>query len=76
MREQHVRNLKKYKQICFCAIERSQPKTASDYLPLNAFWRKRGFTEHPEISAPLMWKDADEKKPSEKLGRFWIKNLT
>jgi GNAT superfamily N-acetyltransferase len=75
MREQHVQELKKYDQICFCAIQRPLHMYPVDHLPLNDFWRNRGFTEHPELSYNLSWKDRGETTPSEKQLTFWIKKL-
>jgi hypothetical protein len=76
LREEHVAHLKRFNHICFSAIQRPDKKKPHDYLPLNDFWRKRGFTEHPELQYFLSWKDHDEKKFSEKLLTCWIKRLS
>jgi hypothetical protein len=77
LREQHAQSCNQFKHICFCSINRPQddPKRPEDHLPLNNFWRKRGFTEHPDLHCSLNWKDITDKKPSSKRGTFWIRTL-
>jgi hypothetical protein len=78
LREEHVLQLKQFPRICFCSIIRpaDHPKKPIDYMPLNDFWRKRGYTEHPEMQYSLTWQDHHEKKPTEKSLIFWIRELT
>ncbi len=77
MREAHVRQLKKYKHICFFdpvrpEFDRFKP---ADYLPLHDFWRKRGYVHCPDLHCRLTWKELHEQEPTEKLLSFWIKDL-
>lgn len=76
-REGHVTKLKRYKHICFCSVLRPEDdeRIPSDYLPLDDFWKKRGYVKHPEMLALLSWKDIGRTKPSVKPLVFWIKNL-
>ena len=76
-REGHVTKLKRYKHICFCSVLRPEDdeRIPSDYLPLDDFWKKRGYVKHPEMLALLSWKDIGRNKPSVKPLVFWIKNL-
>lgn len=76
-REDHVRKLKKFDAICFCSVDRPEnhPKKPSDYLPLNDFWRKRGYIQFPEIKCFLSWKDVDEEKKTTKPLTFWMKSI-
>lgn len=62
----------------FCAVERpdDHPRRPADYVPLNAFWAKRGYTHHPELSTTFTWRDLDEISESPKPLSFWIRDLT
>jgi GNAT superfamily N-acetyltransferase len=78
MREAHVRHLKKYKHICFCmpiSLEKD-PRRPTDDMPLNDFWRKRGYVHYPDIRCQVFWKKIGESEPSENTMTFWIKDLT
>lgn len=75
-REAHVRTLGRFKKICFSCIKRpdDHPRKPNDYISLEDFWKKRGYTRHPELSAKMSWPDIHEKKPSEKPLIFWVKS--
>ena len=47
VREAHVLHYKKYMHICFCSPLRPEldPERPEDYLPLDDFWRKRGYVQ-------------------------------
>jgi GNAT superfamily N-acetyltransferase len=76
-REAHVAHHKKYKHICFCFPEHfeTDPKAPKDFIPLSDFWRKRGYTQHPEMKGTLSWKTIGEAQPSEKQMVYWIKEV-
>lgn len=61
----------------FCAVERplDHPRRPADHMPLDAFWEKRGYRHHPELSTTFTWRDLDEAAESEKPLSFWIKDL-
>lgn len=64
--------------ICtFCAVERpaDHPRRPADYVPLNAFWNRRGYTHHPELRTTFTWQDLDEEEQSPKPLSFWIREL-
>lgn len=64
--------------ICtFCAVERpaDHPRRPADYVPLNAFWNRRGYTHHPELRTTFTWQDLDEEAQSPKPLSFWIREL-
>jgi|SRR3989304_4087132 len=77
LRENHVQNLKKFKHICFCFPNRPEnhPQKPSEYMPLNDFWRKRGFVKHPDLQCTILWQDIGEKEPSGKKMSFWVKDI-
>lgn len=77
IQEQHVYHLKRFKRVCFNTVQRPEnhSKRPRDYLPLDTFWKKRGYIEHPEIITQRSWIDIDDKEPSFKPLIYWIKNL-
>lgn len=62
----------------FCAVERpaDHPRRPTDYVPLDAFWTKRGYRHHPELRTTFTWRDLDEATESPKPLSFWIKDLS
>ncbi|MCM2401403.1 GNAT family N-acetyltransferase [Rhizobium sp. S153] len=61
----------------FCAVERpvNHPRRPADYVPLNGFWAKRGYTHHPELRTTFSWRDLDETSESPKPLSFWIRDI-
>ena len=74
-RETHARSLAEFKWFAFCAVERpiDHPRRPLDYVPLDAFWNKRGYAKHPELHTRLSWQDLDEPAASDKPMVFWLK---
>ena len=64
-REAHAAELGGFKHITFCCVERpaDHPRRPADYVPLDAFWNKRGYFKHPELSTSYVWKDLDDWRP-------------
>lgn len=61
----------------FCGVVRpaDHPARPADYVPLDAFWAKRGFVEHPDLTASFEWRDVGETAPTRKPMAFWLKRL-
>ncbi len=61
----------------FCAVQRpaDHPRRPSGYVPLDGFWRKRGYTPRPDIVTSMAWQDLDEAVESPKPMMFWVKEL-
>lgn len=76
-REAHARALGRFQQSCFAAVERpdSHPLRPADYVPLHAFWRRRGYQRHPELATTYSWQDVDQGEETEKPMVFWLKSL-
>lgn len=76
-REAHARELGRFDYSAFCCVERPEnhPRRPQDYIPLDEFWKRRGYTKHPELTTTYTWKDLDEQQPSPKLMVFWLKSL-
>ncbi|HNA62244.1 MAG TPA: hypothetical protein PKW79_04130 [Rhabdochlamydiaceae bacterium] len=78
LRENHVKQLKKYKKICFTTVIRPKDhhKRPADYSSLDNFWKKRGYVEHKDLIVTLPWREIGEEEPSHKPMNFWIKSLS
>jgi len=76
-REAHVRVLGGFDYCCFAAVDRPEdhPRRPSGYVPLDAFWTRRGYQRHPELRTLYGWKDLDEEAESDKPMTFWLKRL-
>lgn len=76
-REAHARRLGRFSTMAFCAVERpdDHPARPEGYQPLHAFWRRRGFTHHPELVARFSWTDLGDHKETEKPLSFWLKDI-
>lgn len=77
-REAHARALGGFEFTCFCAVQRSDdhPLKPSHYVPLDRFWRNRGYQAHPELTTHFSWKEVGESAESLKPMTFWMKPLT
>jgi GNAT superfamily N-acetyltransferase len=62
----------------FCAVVRAGDHSArpKDYVPLDAFWKRRGFEPAPGVFCQISWKEvgADDEWP--KVMQFWTKRLS
>jgi GNAT superfamily N-acetyltransferase len=75
-REAHARALG-LAYATFCAVLRDagDPRRPPDHVPLDDFWRKRGYVPHPELVCRFDWQEigAEGETPHEL--SFWIKPL-
>lgn len=76
-REDHARELG-YRYSCFCAVQRPEdhPRRPADYVPLDRFWTKRGYTIQPQLQTEFSWKELGEAEESPKPMTFWMKTLS
>lgn len=76
-REAHARRLGGFDHAVFCAVDRpvDHPRRPPGHVPLDGFWRNRGFRPLPGVTCRFSWQDLDEEAESGKLMRFWIKDL-
>jgi GNAT superfamily N-acetyltransferase len=75
MREAHARGLG-LEAAAFCAVTRndSDPRRPAGYMPLDAFWRKRGYARRADISVVFDWREVgDDRETPHALG-FWVKD--
>jgi GNAT superfamily N-acetyltransferase len=75
-REAHARALGR-RFAAFCGVVRpnSHPDRPVGYLPLDGFWRKRGYRPLAGVMAEFAWKDIGEAEQSRKALQFWIRKL-
>lgn len=61
--------------VCFCAVKRPEnhPLRPVDYMPLDIFWQKRGFSKSDNLVSFFDWKDIGEEEPTEKPMEYWFK---
>ncbi|MEJ2456485.1 MAG: GNAT family N-acetyltransferase [Candidatus Thiodiazotropha sp.] len=76
-REAHARECGDYKYSCFCAVQRpnDHPARPVDFVPLDRFWSKRGYSIQPELQTEFSWKELGEEMASPKQMTFWMKRL-
>lgn len=66
-----------YDTTCFCAVQRlaSHPLRPRDYVPLDEFWRRRGYQRRDDLFCFMSWRDIGETAETEKKLTFWTKTL-
>ena len=76
-REDHARSFDRFALAAFCAVQRpsDHPLKPHDYVPLDAFWRKRGFEKAEGLITSFSWKDIDQPEETAKPMQFWLKAL-
>ena len=76
-REAQARRFNLYKTAAFCAVQRpdEHPLRPAGFVPLDAFWGKRGYARQPQLQCRMSWTDRGETEQSEKTLIFWTKNL-
>lgn len=61
----------------FCSVMRrdDHPLRPPHHTPLDAFWRKRGYTPQPDKIASFSWKDIDQSAETRHDLQFWMRAL-
>jgi GNAT superfamily N-acetyltransferase len=64
-----------YRATTFCAVERpaDHPLRPPDYLPLDGFWTRRGYTRRPELRASFAWRDIGQPAETQHPMVFWTR---
>jgi len=75
-REAHARALGR-RFAAFCGVLRPEdhPLRPEGYRPLDAFWRKRGYTPVEGAVAQFRWKDIDQSHETDHALQFWMRRL-
>jgi len=76
-REAHARATSNADFATFCAVQRpdNHPLRPAGAVPLDAFWRKRGFVPYPDLTCTMRWKQVDSADKVENRLSFWLKSL-
>lgn len=66
-----------YPLCCFCGVQRpdDHPMKPADYVPLDAFWGKRGYVQRPDLVASFSWRDIGDVAETAKPMVYWMKDL-
>ena len=76
-REAAARASGRFTHAAFCGVVRpiEHPLRPKDYVPLDAFWMKRGFRKAEGLVGHFDWKDIDQSQSTSKAMQFWIRAL-
>ncbi|MBX9590601.1 MAG: GNAT family N-acetyltransferase [Hyphomonadaceae bacterium] len=76
-REAQGRALGTFTHSAFCAVVRPKDHALrpKDYVPLDAFWERRGYAKVEGLVARFTWKDVDQPAETAKPMQFWMKAL-
>jgi GNAT superfamily N-acetyltransferase len=77
-REAHARATATCDFATFCAVQRpaNHPLRPPGAVPLDAFWRRRGFSPYPDLVCTMRWRQVDSAERVENRLAFWIKSLS
>jgi GNAT superfamily N-acetyltransferase len=77
LREAHALASSNAQFAAFCAVQRpaDHKLRPAGAVPLDAFWRKRGFTAYPELVCRFDWKQVDGPGRVLNTLAFWLKSL-
>ncbi len=66
-----------FRQAVFCGVVRPDNHLLKpvDYLPLDQFWQKRGFTKKEGYFAEMSWLDIGGEEETTKILQYWWKAL-
>lgn len=61
----------------FCAVERppDDPRRPPGHVPLDGFWRRRGYDHHPELACTFHWREVGGAEAVPHRLSFWLKGL-
>ncbi|HZH45143.1 MAG TPA: GNAT family N-acetyltransferase [Roseococcus sp.] len=61
----------------FCAVERdpADPRRPAGHVPLDGFWRRRGYVNHPALVCCFAWPEIGGTGPVPHRLSFWLKAL-
>lgn len=76
-REKHAASFGNYTTTCFCAVDRPEnhPLRPEAYIPLDEFWKSRGYKKSEVLKSKFSWKDINEPMETEKTMIYWLKKI-
>ena len=77
-REAHARSWGTFDYAAFCGVRRDpdDPRRPAGAVPLDAFWRRRGFTPVPHITCTMHWREIGDTDETPHTLGFWMKSLS
>ncbi len=77
-REAHARAVSTCRFAAFCGVVRpaDHPARPPGFVPLDAFWTKRGFTRRPDLTCEMNWTEVGDTAETTKTLMFWLKSLS
>jgi GNAT superfamily N-acetyltransferase len=75
-REAHARALG-LTVAAFAAVVRNanDPRTPPGHVPLDDFWRRRGYSPRPDLSFVMEWREIGDDRETPHSLSFWMKDL-
>jgi GNAT superfamily N-acetyltransferase len=75
-REAHARALG-LRFVAFCGVVRdpADPRRPAGHVPLDEFWRNRGYTPRPDLAVTFVWKEVGATAETPHRLTFWMKAL-
>ncbi|MGG5808329.1 GNAT family N-acetyltransferase [Falsiroseomonas sp. CW058] len=75
-REAHARGLG-LMRCAFCAVRRDadDPRRPEGHVPLDGFWRRRGYLPRPDLAVRFDWKETGAAAETPHDLTFWLKDL-
>lgn len=76
-REAHARAVSEAEFACFCAVERApdDPRRPPGYVPLDGFWRHRGYQPMPGMTCTMHWREVGHTEEMPHQLNFWGRAL-
>jgi GNAT superfamily N-acetyltransferase len=76
LREEQGRNLGA-RHCAFCSVVRpdNHPARPANYIPLDLFWKKRGYLPVPGLTTKFSWRDLGDDHDTFKPMQFWMRDL-
>jgi GNAT superfamily N-acetyltransferase len=67
----------RYTHSAFCGVIRpdQHPARPAGYVPLDSFWRRRGYAPVPGLVGHFSWQDVGDRNQTEHPMQFWAKPL-
>jgi GNAT superfamily N-acetyltransferase len=77
-REAAARAMHDVKATTFCAVTRDAGdlRRPENHVPLDAFWRRRGYAPWPGMSCQIMWREIGAAGETAQQMQFWRKDLS
>lgn len=76
-RERWAKSLGRFDRATFCGVIRpdDHPLRPDHYVPLDDFWKNRGYQKTEDLLCYISWKDINEAHETAKPLHFWYKAL-